>query len=376
MGKTLFYDIEISNSFNKKKKKIRQFFFKNSQNISCLNNWKILKKKEINQEMAFKIHENNGLKRNFKTLWLLKRLFQKQLPNIPKTYIARILYDKNHQSLILKRYKNKKSQIIGGCSFRLFRRQQLIELVFFSIETKKQTKGYGSFLITLLKDYSRFMGFKHIITCADNNAVNFFFNQGFSPIITLPTIFWTGFLKDYEDVVLMEFTVQSKVNFVNSCYMLFFLIDFPLFHSRWKKNNVIKSLGFRKKINSRTKAFFFSKKISEYKKCKKLYEEIYKFFNKLKFNNFIFPFLEPNREDIFFDKNIFKKIYNGMDLRTIEEKIRFEFYISWDLFLKDFRRIVGNFQLYNGEKHIISENLGNLQLFLKNNLPELSFPYQ
>ena len=373
MGKTIFYDIEISNSFSEKKKNIRGFFFKNSPNISFFNNWKVLKKKELNHEIAFKIHENNGLERNFKTLWLLKRLFQKQLPNIPKTYITRILYDKNHQSLILKRYKGEKSQIVGGCSFRLFKRQQLIELVFFSIETKKQTKGYGSFLITLLKDYSRFLGFKHIITCADNNAINFFFNQGFSPIITLPTIFWTGFLKDYEDVVLMEFTVDSRVNFFNLNYMLFFLSDFFLFNSPGKDKNKIKSIGFQKTLYSRTKTFFFSKKISEYKKCSKLYEEISKFFNKLKLNNFIFPFLEPNREGIFFDKNIFKKIYNGMDLRTLEEKIRSEFYNSWDIFLKDFRRIVGNFRLYHGDKHIISENLNNLQLFLKDYLHKPTF---
>jgi histone acetyltransferase len=153
-------------------------------------------------------------------LWALKILYEKQLPKIPKCYISKFILNRNHESIIIKKFVGKKFHIIGGCSFRFFKQQQLLELVFFAIKTKEQIKGYGTFLILVLKNYANFLGLKFIITCADNNAMHFFFKQGFSPFITLPSFFWSGFVRDYIDIVLMEFVIFSKFNYLNVLYLI------------------------------------------------------------------------------------------------------------------------------------------------------------
>lgn len=359
MEKIIFQDFCISGTNSKKKKNPEKII----QSVSFFRKLKILKKREENKKIFYKIVKNEGGKKELESLWTLKELFQKQLPNIPKTYITRLLFEKNHESIIIKKYKKKKSQIIGGCSFRLFKRQQVIELVFFAIKTKKQTQGYGTYLILLLKEYARFLGYKHIITCADNNAMNFFFYQGFSPTITLPSLFWVGFLKDYEDVVLMEFLIFTRFNFFNFLYLSYFLTSSVIRSFRFKKN-LLKSFFYPKKKEKKN-VFFFKKKILELSSIFEFKKEMNKIFNKIKFKDFIFPFLEPTKKVNLFDKNYFKKVFNAKDLRTIEEKLRFNHYKSWSLFLKDLEKIIKNCNLYNGLKHLTSDGTKNFEIFLE-----------
>ena len=55
---------------------------------------------------------------------VLKNIFSKQLPKMPKDYIVRLVFDRNHRSLAL--IKNNK--VIGGICFRTFWQQQFIEI--------------------------------------------------------------------------------------------------------------------------------------------------------------------------------------------------------------------------------------------------------
>jgi histone acetyltransferase len=67
----------------------------------------------------------------------LKTLFQKQLPNMPREYIARTVYDSNSRCLaIIKRgYK-----VVGGICFRPFPHRGFAEIVFFATHSVDQVK--------------------------------------------------------------------------------------------------------------------------------------------------------------------------------------------------------------------------------------------
>lgn len=134
--------------------------------------------------------------------WLLdiKNVFAHRLPRMPKEYITQQVFDGNHKTLALIKYKRP----IGGICFRSFPTQGFIEIVFCAVEDKEQIKGYGSHLMNHLKDYSISKKIRHFLTFADENAVEFFKKQGFSNDIKLPRSEYFGYIKDYEGAYLMH----------------------------------------------------------------------------------------------------------------------------------------------------------------------------
>lgn len=81
--------------------------------------------------------ENDGGPRSLVILTGLKTLFQKQLPKMPREYIARLVYDTNSRCLaIVKRgYK-----VVGGICFRPFPHRGFAEIVFFATASVDQVK--------------------------------------------------------------------------------------------------------------------------------------------------------------------------------------------------------------------------------------------
>lgn len=86
--------------------------------------------------------ENDGVPRSLVILTGLKTLFQKQLPKMPREYIARLVYDDNSKSLaIIKRgYK-----VVGGICYRPFPHRGFAEIVFFATASVDQVKVCTSF---------------------------------------------------------------------------------------------------------------------------------------------------------------------------------------------------------------------------------------
>ena len=131
----------------------------------------------------------------------LKTLFSKQLPNMPREYIVRLLFDPRHRSLTLL----KGGQVIGGITYRAFNAQGFAEIVFCAVSADEQVRGYGSRLMARMKEHAlREEGVDHFLTYADNNAVGYFAKQGFSATISMPRERWGGFIKDYDGGTLME----------------------------------------------------------------------------------------------------------------------------------------------------------------------------
>ena len=125
----------------------------------------------------------------------LKNIYAKQLPNMPKDYIVRLVFDRGHKSLIAVKARAlvaatpchrvlpadaaaQSGVIVGGITYRLFGRQQLAEIAFCAVSAVEQVKGYGTRLMDKLKGYvTKEEGCTHLITFADNNAVGYFQKQ-------------------------------------------------------------------------------------------------------------------------------------------------------------------------------------------------------
>ena len=61
-----------------------------------------------------------------------KELIKEQLPKMPEEYITRIVFDFDHESLILF-YDD---QFIAGCCYRIFDIPKLLEIVFLVVDIK------------------------------------------------------------------------------------------------------------------------------------------------------------------------------------------------------------------------------------------------
>ena len=226
---------------------------KNVHNLNFKNNyilrWWYLNLEEKKKNIFFEIVKNDGFKKNTEILSQLKNLFSKQLPNMPFFYINQIVLDSKQESIALIKYKNMKPQLIGGCSYIIFKKQQLIELVFFAIVTSEQTKGYGKILMSFFKEKAASSNIKSIVTCADNNAIKYFHKQGFSEIITSPIFTWAGHLSDYEEIKLMECSLFNMFKYYNDITYVVIQKSLVGYKSRLIKEEKNQFMYLRKKIN-------------------------------------------------------------------------------------------------------------------------------
>ncbi|KIM45219.1 hypothetical protein M413DRAFT_8508 [Hebeloma cylindrosporum] len=158
--------------------------------------------------------DNDKQPRSLIILTGLKTLFQKQLPKMPREYIARLVYDNNSKSLaIIKRgYK-----VVGGICYRPFPHRGFAEIVFFATNSADQEKGYGGMLMDHFKAHIRgtYQNMMHFLTYADNYAVGYFEKQGFSKEISLDRSIWAGYIKDYEGGTIMQCTMLPKIDYLD-----------------------------------------------------------------------------------------------------------------------------------------------------------------
>ena len=154
--------------------------------------------------LSFSVHSCAGAGSplvDLERLVALKVLFSRQLPNMPREYIVRLLFDPRHRSLCLLKH----GRVIGGITYRPFREQSFAEIVFCAVSADEQVRGYGSRLMTRMKLQAlRSEGVDHFLTYADNNAIGYFAKQGFTKEIFMPRERWHGFIKDYDGGTLME----------------------------------------------------------------------------------------------------------------------------------------------------------------------------
>lgn len=124
---------------------------------------------------------NDGTRTNMIRLVGLKSLFSRQLPKMPKEYIARLVFDRRHKSLaILSPDPSKREtdeEIIGGICYRAYPETRFGEIAFCAVNASQQVKGYGTKLMNLLKMHAVGEGIEYFITYADNYAIGYFKKQ-------------------------------------------------------------------------------------------------------------------------------------------------------------------------------------------------------
>ena len=103
-------------------------------------------------------------------------------------------------------------KVMGGITYRPFQDRKFAEIVFCAISSTEQVKGYGSRLMTHLKDYVReTYDIQHFLTYADNYAIGYFKKQGFTTEITLEKSIWVGYIKDYEGGTIMQVRIGRQI---------------------------------------------------------------------------------------------------------------------------------------------------------------------
>ena len=357
MGLIILLNIPENSAFERNRFKLKKYllidwyfkFFKQGWNS------------EQGGENSIRFTSNNGTESSIKILTKLKMLFSIQLPNIPDFYIGKQILDKKQILLTLIRLDGKKKKITGSCCFRIFEANQFIELIFFAISTKVQGLGYGSYLMSFLKDFARSRKIKHIITCADNNAINFFSKQGFSKILTNPVPLWFRHIKEYEEIELMECNIYFKNS--NFFSYITILLQKSLFTKRLqqllKPNNNLSIMEKKSFIN-----FNLAQKISEKQKKKNSNIKLLNILDKLRSDKILTPFFEPVDSRKMGILNYFDQLDNSIDVRSIEEKIRSKkiFFTRGEIFLV-LKRMINNIILYNGDSHSIEENCLRIRKF-------------
>lgn len=97
----------------------------------------------------YQVAFNDGRESNMRCLVGFKCVISQQLPNMPKEYIIRIVFDRNHRSIVIV----KNGAVIGGMCFRPFHSQGFAEIVFLAITEKEKHQGYGTKLMNHVKEH-------------------------------------------------------------------------------------------------------------------------------------------------------------------------------------------------------------------------------
>lgn len=106
----------------------------------------IRKKKEEHPYAKLKsiVVKNDGRPESMIKLVGLKSLFAKQLPKMPRAYIARLVFDRRHVSLAIlsddPAVKDSDEEIIGGICFRPFQEMRFAEIAFCAVSATHQVK--------------------------------------------------------------------------------------------------------------------------------------------------------------------------------------------------------------------------------------------
>ncbi|CEI92456.1 Putative Histone acetyltransferase-like protein [Rhizopus microsporus] len=307
-----------------------------------------------------RIVENDGSRESMILLTGLKNIFQKQLPKMPKEYIARLVYDRNHKSIALIR---KPMKVIGGICYRPFEEQEFAEIVFCAIASTEQVKGYGSFLMNHLKDYiSDHSKIKHYLTYADNYATGYFKKQGFTTEITLDKRKWVGYIKDYEGGTIMQCTTVPKVKYLKIQEIL--AIQKQAVYEKMKEHSTshIVYPGIQMPMNEEGKRCIDPYLVPGVKESgwtpemdalsnrprhPSHYNQMRHLVNELRAHPHSWPFHDPVNADEVTD--YYEVIKEPMDLTTLEQNVENDTYQTMDEFIRDVQKIFDNCRTYNAE---------------------------
>jgi histone acetyltransferase len=344
------------------------------QQIHLLSNSKPAVIEERKGEIEFRVVNNDGSRVSTIVLAGLKNLFQKQLPKMPKDYIARLVYDRTHLSIAIVKAP---LEVIGGITYREFRNQKFAEIVFCAVSSDQQVKGYGAHLMAHLKDYVKATSpVMHFLTYADNFATGYFQKQGFTKEITLPKSDWMGYIKDYEGGTMMQCAMLPRIRYLEVGRML--LKQKETVHAKIRtlsKSHVIHqppqqwANGVITPIDPRSipavQVTGWSPQMDELSREPRRgrhFNVCRVFLYQIQNHKQAWPFLKPVDKDEVPD--YYNTVTSPMDLSTMEERLESGFYTTPKLLIDDLKLIFTNCRLYNDPSTIYVKCAAKLEKYM------------
>ncbi|TVY39167.1 Histone acetyltransferase [Lachnellula occidentalis] len=292
---------------------------------------------------------------------------------MPKDYIARLVYDRTHLSMAIVKHP---LEVVGGITYRPFKGRQFAEIVFCAISSDQQVKGYGAHLMSHLKDYVKATSdVMHFLTYADNYAIGYFKKQGFTKEITLEKSKWMGYIKDYEGGTIMQCTMLPKVRYLQMDRMM--LKQKEAVHAKirafskshqvhqppkeWKNGvckidpmsiDAIRASGWSPDMDE----------LARQPRHGPNYNQLLHLLNDMQNHASSWPFLNPvSRDDV---ADYYEVITDPMDLATMEQRLEKDHYLTPDDFVKDAKKIFDNCRKYNNETTPYAKSANKLEKFM------------
>jgi histone acetyltransferase len=294
-----------------------------------------------------------------------KNVFNRRLLNIGPAYIARLVFDLRGESVVMLH----EGVVHGGISHRIFWDEKFTEIAFLAVDSALARKGYGRVLMQYLKTVLQSVEIYDILTCADNQALQYFKKQGFNDRdIMMDPQRYVGRLKEYTQVTLVHCQIVPHMDYIRFATIFEEIIKFtearigthcrpPIFDKSliWTPTpqsptfvsmplpELIRrtELGVRGEAEKRKMADY-NKRMAELRgKCLRILEQLQE---------------DPEIADLFqrpvteiVAPGYFSRISRPMDLQTIERRLkRFpDFYKRPSVFAADVMLMVENCKTYN-----------------------------
>jgi len=320
-------------------------------------------------------------------LWLiaLQNVFSHQLPRMPKEYITRLVFDPKHKTLALV----KDGRPIGGICFRMFPSQGFSEIVFCAVTSNEQVKGYGTHLMNHIKDYHIRNGVYHFLTFADEFAVGYFKKQGFSKDLKLSKSIYSGYIKEYEGATLMGCELNPKIVYVEFTNVvrrqkeiLKKLVEkkqeqirkvhsgLTCFREGVREISVdaipgILETGWEPPAGDKNRA---TRNSDERIDPDQLYNSLKTILTACRNHQSSWPFHNPvDRKAV---PDYYDHIKFPMDLKTMTERLKANYYVNKRLFIADMKRMLANCKAYNAPETEYYNCANNLDKFFQTKLKD------
>ncbi|GAA5988355.1 hypothetical protein JCM10908_002179 [Rhodotorula pacifica] len=329
--------------------------------------------------IRFAVVTNDGSPESMIILTGLKNIFQKQLPKMPREYIARLVFDRAHWSLAIVK---RGLEVVGGITYRPFDGQGFAEIVFCAVTGTEQVKGYGSHMMNHLKDHVKATTkCMHFLTYADNYAIGYFKKQGFTKEIQLDRSVWAGYIKDYEGGTIMHCAMLPRIKYLEVANILaqqkevilakirllsqshvvhpglkFFASNPP--GTKIDPSDVpgLKESGWTPELDALTRR---PKRGPQFAVMKKLLTLLVDHPSSWAFANPV------NAQEV---TDYYDMIKEPMDLATMETKLEANTYGTLDQFVHDARLIFNNCRRYNDAGSNYVKNANKLENYLNDQL--------
>lgn len=351
------------------------------------------KREEDAGRLKFLCYSNDGIDQHM--IWLigLKNIFARQLPNMPKEYIVRLVMDRSHKSMMII----KMNQVVGGITYRPYASQRFGEIAFCAITADEQVKGYGTRLMNHLKQHARDDdGLTHFLTYADNNAVGYFIKQGFTKEITMEKDRWQGYIKDYDGGTLMECQLDEKIPYIDipalirrqrqamdekirelsNCHIVYPGIEIP----KNKETGIprrllriedipgLKDAGWVSEQGGGNSRIRLANSTTDGPPTRQALHGFMRVLLKaVAEHGDAWPFKDPvDPREV---PDYYDIIKDPIDLKTISKRLESEmYYLTLDIFSADMKRMFANARTYNSPDTIYFKCANRLEVFFSNKL--------